>query len=253
MNHLFLFAHQDDEIFVYLPIRKALADGEKIWCCFVTQGEPKINAIRNEESIQVLTKWGLPFAQIHFLQASIPLRDGRLHQNLPEAMAALHSHYAFLKNQPLIIWSPDWEGGHADHDSTFILARKMSENFIKTTHCSFSLYRAIRGFSPFFQVGNLTNPHDHAFSMSLEWGDRWKILRSIFAYRSQLKTWLGLTPFLLWTLFTRSKVYFRKVPNETFRKGELTKPHSGILFYEQRFHIPYADVETHAKALLSAI
>ena len=55
------------------------------------------------------------------------------------------------------------------------------------------------------------------------------LLKYLFEYKSQLKVWFGLYPFLVFNLLFRNYYFLQKI-NKNFK---VIKPHKGRLLYEK--------------------
>jgi hypothetical protein len=68
------------------------------------------------------------------------------------------------------------------------------------------------------------------FTIPLPWPARWRYLRNCLAYPSQLKTWVGLFPFVLVLMLIKGGQQVQGVSRERL----IQRPHMGRLYYESR-------------------
>jgi len=122
-QHLFLFAHQDDETPVFLEIETLCAQGDRVMAVYLTSGtlDGSPSPRRNAESRWVLERLGVAPEDIAFLGDTHQLPDGRLPEHLPQARTAL---LEWLRDKGPIaqLFCLAWEGGHQDHDAVYALA-----------------------------------------------------------------------------------------------------------------------------------
>ena len=114
-----------------------------------------------------------------------------------------------MRGKKFDLFTPTWEGGHPDHDATFLIAVKLKKK-INFKHYHFPLYS--KKNSIFF---NLLTPNQYArnnFDIKLSkynLKDALYYLRLTFIYQSQIKTFIILWPFLiLFYLLTRTQFTF---------------------------------------------
>src|ERR1039457_2806944 len=81
---VFLFAHQDDEALVFPCIERAIRDGNRVLCIYLTNGNFTTNrsARRDAESRRVLARIGVDLSDIHFVGSMRGFPDGALLDHL---------------------------------------------------------------------------------------------------------------------------------------------------------------------------
>ena len=63
----------------------------------------------------------------------------------------------------------------------------------------------------------------------------------LFFYKSQLKVWIGLYPFLIFNYLFRDFVYLQRID----KKYTIKKPHKGLLLYERFRNLDFNIVKKH--------
>ena len=227
---LFVFAHQDDEVAAAVHILRFVAEGVRVTCVFLTNGEGNgcTAATRNEESRRALASLGV--TNVHF--GDLP--DGSLVEHLDDAIARLESIDADE------IWTLAYEGGHQDHDAAHIAALTVAQQ--RGIRCiEFPLYHGFHSLGLFRVCAPLPGKYTR-WPVSMR--DAWRTTRLVRFYRSQRRTWLGLLPFVIWRLFIVRRVVTRDASVERVN----ARPHDGALFYERRFGFPYERFSAAAAA-----
>lgn len=249
--NLFLFAHQDDEYGVYPLLERLVASGESIKVIYLTSGtldgQPSLQ--RNRESTGVLARIGISDAHIHFPGAELGLPDGKLFQHAERAAKAMQEHLE-AGEKPTRIFTPAWEGGHQDHDATYIIACYLAQVFsCLDTSRQFPLYhgRGLPGslwhtFSPLLENGPVE-------SVRMTCRQRLRYLRLCLSYHSQWRTWLGLYPMYALNLLTSGRQYLQPLRLDRLDNA----PHSGPCLYERRGFCDSAQFGYHTKALVDKI
>ena len=246
MHALFVFAHQDDEIAMATRIRFLLRAGTTISCVFLTNGEGLgvASHVRDEESRRVLTRLGVDLARVHFLGSEHAIPDGSLVEHLARALALLESRISEPVDE---IYCLAWEGGHADHDASHLVAVRFASRRGIVDRCfEMPLYQG-RGLpGVLFQtlaplrVGGAWTPRAITLREGL------LVARWCWLYTSQRRSWIGLLPTALVRLVLTRREWTRRVDVARLRG----KPHEGRLFYERRFSVRWEDFERHARAFM---
>jgi hypothetical protein len=226
---VFLFAHQDDEVFAQVFLRQALQEGA-VFCIFCTRAPDNEMAHRRRlESERGLKALGLSEKDIFFLgdelgiiDAHLPGSIGLLLQRMIELLVPLNVDAVYV---------PAWEGGHHDHDALAVAGFAL-QNYFQTTVAlnQYSLYHGERTSGKFFQVLTpLSSQLGKAKKFGLTIKDSLAIIFSILYYPSQWKTWLGLAPVILFHVLFRRAVFLVPLARESL----LCWPHQGALLYER--------------------
>jgi len=147
-RHLFVFAHQDDEIPFAGILQRAMPRAEAVW---MTNGDglapmagmpaDEYAALRENESIAAMAVLGWPRSQLTFLRwselAMYPLfislskaptaqtaeaDDRRL---VASVAASMEECLTPKVEQADVVWAQAWQGGHPEHDIAHFLAAKV--------------------------------------------------------------------------------------------------------------------------------
>ncbi len=230
---LFLFAHQDDEYAAVPWLLNELSAGAIVRCIYLTDGASRTPAaIRDAESSLVLTSLGVEEKDVVFLQERC--RDGALARHIDRTYRALEQWLAEESEEPDIVYVPDWEGGHPDHDATHLIGLRIAAAHDACDIWSFSLYNAYRCVRPFFSSLRLL-PGGERRTLRHRPSDGWRWAMLCWRYPSQRRTWLGLFP----------GAFFQRVVarRESLRRCDVSRvyvrPHEGQLLYERMFATPY--------------
>ncbi len=247
---VFIFAHQDDEIFISSTIRRLARKKPQPTCYFLTRNpQDEINTNRNQESLDMLARMGLARETIVFIGDQLRVFDMELHLQLEKVYDYL---FALLKSQPcdaLTMYTPAWEGGHHDHDSCYVLATQLAKNLpFPTSVVQFFLYNGYRTCGPSFRVNNPIQTNNlQCTSLSLN-----DILRGLidpWFYFSQRKSWMFLYLPWLFQLILKRREYLQVInPNSA-----LEPPHRGRLLYERHGRISYALLKNYFDKLFTYI
>lgn len=235
MTAIFVFAHQDDEFGIFAVIERLVASAGTVHCIYLTDGAYGNQSAdrRNNESLRVLGKIGVPRSNVHFLGQSLGIRDGTLHENLSAAFQALQER---MKNYSPVseVYLPAWEGGHQDHDAVHLVgvAASASLGLLDRTF-QFSLYHGYKLIGPLFRVMSPLPANGHAQTEPVPWRKRFAYSLLCFYYPSQWKTWIGLLPFVVFKYLTHGKQHRQPVS-----PGRLLEPpHPGRPLYERRMFL----------------
>lgn len=231
---LFLFAHQDDEYAAAPWLGRELASGAAVWCAYFTDGAARTPAHeRDAETRTVLNSLGIRDENIGFLGGGDRVADGALPHRLEYADELLMQWIARRRDAPTRVYTPDWEGGHPDHDAVHALGAHFSMR-LGIPHWAFSIYNGYHCPPPFFScLRLLPGGEKQRLTYSFAQGWRWAML--CWHYRSQRRTWLGLFPgaFVARVLLRRESIR-RCDPRRL-----ADRPHKGTLLYERLFAMPY--------------
>ena len=232
-----ILAHCDDELFLY-PLLKYLLP-EDTYFFFLT-ASCRVNGsedARRAESLRFLMLHGFLAGNIYFIGEMASATDGELYMCLNLVDSLLNAFLVRLGIKSII--SVSYEGGHHDHDACFILAHS---NAVKLSSEIFSypLYNSANTL--FFRVMDDAMIQSYTMSSAIKlrysMNEVFSFLKSVFIYKSQWRTFLGLLPGLVRNVILRRNFTLRKVEAFDWR----TRAHSGELFYERRFKISYSEV-----------
>lgn len=222
--------HQDDEVFIspYLMMLRKSSHVVKI--IYLTNGEYRNykSKIRNIESIKALNQMGIERESIFFLGEKLKIRDGNVVFNLGAIYGEIIQ--VFRNNSISEILIPAWEGGHHDHDATNFLVCFAARNLnLNAKIRQFYTYNCDHVIKPFFNVLKPLKSDGGLICFKFSLADGIKSLFNLMFYRSQLITFIGLGPQLLYNFIFKRRIYFN-----TTLKNCAIKPHNGRLLYERR-------------------
>ena len=249
MYSIFLFAHQDDEYGVYHSLlNKINKSNDNVLCLYLTNGG-NASKYRNKESLRVLSKLGLEKKQVFFLGDELKIEDGKLIYNLSLAFERVLKIFKSLNNIDKI-YVPAWEGGHPDHDASHVIGLTASKIIgIEKRVRQFSLYNGYKIAYPFFRVMYPLKKNGKIYVKTIPLLQSFKLLILIFNYKSQLKTWIGLFPFVLFSYLFIKKEYLQGVNlNRIYEK-----PHNHKLYYEHRKFADWNEVNNLINSFLKLI
>ena len=229
-NIFYLFAHQDDEFGVYIDISNKIKNNN-VYIVFLTSGynkkiiKSKLSK-RDEESLAVLKKIGVKKKNIYFLGKELNIKCNKLYLKINEAYIKLKK--LMKDNKPYQIVTTAWEGGQEDHDACNLIARKIALKFkiIKNSK-EFSLYNAYNNNLIYFKV---FNPLKKGKIIKASFFKRITHILYLFYYKSQLKIWIGLYPFIIYHYLFIGHNYMQPLN----RSKKIIKPHKGKILYEIR-------------------
>lgn len=229
---IFLFAHQDDEFGVFQKLREELVAGRRVYCIYFTTGAffGKPSAHRNLESINVLTRIGVPQENVIFAGNLLNIPDASLADNM-RVGADWFARWLAQVSDIASIYIPAWEGGHHDHDALNVIATTVAqENGLLAHIRQFPLYNRYRCIGPFFRVLLPLASNGVPELTPVRWKDRVEFLALCGRYPSQTKTWIGLFPFVMIHYFIRGSQSVQPASPHRFCEP----PHEQPLYYEKR-------------------
>jgi hypothetical protein len=191
IKRIFLLSHCDDEIFL-LPFLLN-PDAESTLIFFTTRkGFDKELDLRKSEAV-LANHFLNRFQNVKTIFLTPELHDGLIHEEFNI------DNFQFLEQiivqeKPEEVVTLAFEGGHQDHDSVEVIARILCEKHrVKLVCCP--AYRSAKFSRKLFTV-----MHSDLVSQRV----RISRLRTLavaakimLIYRSQIKTWVGLAPFIL--------------------------------------------------------
>lgn len=241
MHTLFVFAHQDDEIAAASRIAYVLRRGDVVSVAYLTNGEGREASaqVRDEESRVVLRRLGVDRGRVHFLGSEHAIPDGRLVEHLDRALALLEARLQERVDEVVCL---AWEGGHQDHDASHLVAAAFASRR-GIPALEMPLYQGYRVPRWLFQTLTPLRVGGEWTGRRITVREGLRIASLCRFYRSQRKTWLGLLPVALVRLLLGKGEWTRPVDLARLR----AQPHEGVLFYERRFGVTWAEFERHAR------
>ena len=200
-NLLILAPHADDEIFCIPHAKYLESNGYSITILFLSGSIRRFKEAKN--SCQML-RWGCIIATNH----GDKYADGFFHFKLPSLVQYLQDAF---ENYSLVL-CPALEGGHQDHDTTFVACMMALSD---QSHCEvlfFKTYTAT-GRWKFFEVFSRENYCKFIkFIPSAGLNHRFWLIRLaliFFVYRSQWSSWIALLPAMLFATISgrNDKIY----------------------------------------------
>lgn len=139
------------------------------------------------------------------------------------------------------IYTLAWEGGHADHDATHLVALALARR-LQPPHgvWEFSMYNGLGVPGRFFRTMRLLESSASVERERFTLKDAIRYTAACFAYRSQRKTWLGL----FWEMSIRRIVLREMIVQEADATRLDRRPHAGRLLYERMSRVTYDDFVT---------
>ena len=243
-QHLFLFAHQDDEVPVFLEIETLCARGERVLAVYLTSGtlDGSHSPQRNAESRRVLERLGVASTDIAFLGSAHHLPDGRLAEHLDSAKALVLD---WLQDKGPVdqLFCLAWEGGHQDHDAVYALAVQLhTQHGIGQQAFQFPYYHGKGLPGSWFKVVSPIPENGPAMRRHIPWASRLRYLGwCLSAYPSQVKTWIGLGPFFAWHYLFKGTQVLHPLMADRLKE----KPHEGAMLYERRGFYDFSRLRQH--------
>lgn len=229
---LFFFAHQDDEFGVFQAIEEERRKGRRVMCCYLTDGGFGGVSVqrRNNESLAVLGKLGVPASEVAFVGEMLSIADGCLVDKLDAAGAWLEGWLARFSSLEAV-YVTAWKGGHHDHDALHALVAIVAQRLGLLDVCrQYSLYNAYQCKGPLFRVQLPLKANGMANYTRVPLGARIRFVGYCMGYPSQAKTWLGLLPFVI----AHYAFDGRQATQALDVQRLLQRPHEGPLYYEKR-------------------
>lgn len=230
--NLFLFAHQDDEYAVYSVLEQLVAQKQPLKLVYLTSGTPggELSQRRNRESLQVLADIGIAAPEIYFIGADAGIPDAKLCQYLDRAANCVQQLYSATA-APTRIYTPAWEGGHQDHDATYLIACYLARRFdCVATSRQFPLYQGQGLPGSLWHTFAPLSANGAVEATPLSVHQRLRYLRYCLSYPSQWSSWLGLFPMVMLNLFTQGRQYLQPLLLERVAED----PHAGACLYQRR-------------------
>lgn len=245
----YFFAHQDDEFGIFVQIKNDVKKNEPFVFYLTSGTNKKLNKnklfLRDKESIKVLTSLGVKKENIFFVGRKLDIDHNKLHLNVKKVTIFLEK-YISNTHKPSSIYTHSWEGGHEDHDTCNLIARRIKKKF-KIKNCfQFPLYNSFNTSIIFFKIFNPIKKKKikKVFASIL---DRIYYIKLLFYYKSQIKTWVGLYPFLIIHYFFKGYNLIEKLDTNKIIK----KPHLGKLLYERRGFCKFENLKKKTSFLLN--
>jgi len=235
---LFLFAHQDDEVFVAPRIAYECKRNATPYVVYFTDGM----ITRDAESRTVLRRLGVAEDQIFFLGTEAHIPDGKLVDHLQECFEHLLDKIG--GNRFDEIYMPAWEGGHQDHDAVFLIGLALAKRLgLEKNLWQFYLYNGFRTRGRFFRVFHPLPNRPARRERKLTISESLGVIKAILNFKSQRTTWVGLLPQSLIHLFFMRTEVFHLATSEQLRRPA----HEGALLYERYNRMSFVEFTTKTR------
>jgi hypothetical protein len=240
---IFFFAHQDDEFGIFKKIIDEHQNGRRVICVYFTNGDSDSCQIkilkRNKESINILINLGVFFEDIYFIGNKLSIPDAQLPYFLEVASNWVEDFFDKCSNIEAI-YVPAWEGGHHDHDALHALIVNIADqrnilSYVK----QFALYNSYQLNGPFFRVLSPLAINGRIEKTKISLKNRIYFSYCCLGYPSQIKTWVGLFPFV----FFHYIFWGEQTLQQVSIKRTFQKPHDGNLYYEKRKFFTWEKME----------
>lgn len=251
-NYIFIFSYQDDEFDIFELISRAIQNNQNVIIYYMTNGMigksiPKLKMFhRDIESLKVLKKLGVKKKNIIFFGRLNNVETCYLHKKLNYAYKKLFKSIKKLTGD-IIIYTHALEGGNEDHDACYVIVKKLMNN-LKNIHSVFQFPMYNSNTSLFYyQVQKILTSNGKLIKVKAKFFNRIKYIRYLFYYKSQLRVWIGLYPFIIFNLIFRNYYCLQKMNKNL----SIKKPHNGKLLYEKFRRCTYSDFQTKVTNFLS--
>ena len=124
--------------------------------------------------------------------------------------------------------------------------RRFKKKFKIKSCFQYSLYNAHKTSFIYFKIFNPIKKRNLVKIKILE-KDRINFIKLLFNYRTQLKIWIGLYPFIITYYLFKKYLFLEKLDISNIVK----RPHTGELLYEKRKFCKFSDLKKETEFLLS--
>lgn len=244
MKTLYILAHFDDEYFAWPLILRGQKAGDRQYFAYVADYAPPVVAKRRQqESVCVLGRMGVPASHLRHAGSGVGLMDGALHRDASGALEALRRVANEFGSIDQVVVTA-WEGGHPDHDACALLALALARELGEVPVLQFALYNGKGLSGPLFRAGRVLSENGAVEPVRMGWSEWLRYCAAVRHYPSQWRTWLGLWPAMFLT-YSRWGFAYQRL---TLARAE-QRPHMGELLYERKFGVGYGELEVMAAAL----
>tara|TARA_B100001057_G_C22863269_1_gene955482 strand:+ start:3420 stop:4190 length:771 start_codon:yes stop_codon:yes gene_type:complete len=235
-NIIFIFSHQDDEFGLFNVIEKFAKKRKNVFIIYLTSGlktknisNKNKNLRRDNESIKTLLRLGINKNNIFFLGKKLNIPVYSLHRNLKNVHDEICKFLNKYKGQH-VIFTHSWEGGNEDHDSSFVIVKKILYKNTKVFKAfEFSQYNNYKTKILPFRIQNFIYDKKKIYRNKIKFYDKLKYIKLLFNYVSQSYIWLPIFPFILVRIIMNDYGNLKLINKNLIIK----KPHKGILLYEK--------------------
>ena len=235
-NLLVFLAHNDDEYFVSAAIARERSAGTGVYVLYTTHGNAHgvPTGVREAESLAALASLDVSPTQVRHVGRECDVRDGTAHENLERLLDACRDPFPGVAFTRLLTVA--WEGGHPDHDATYLIAAELAREWhLGHGLCEFPLYTQVGAPPPLFRTMRSIPGRPDATTIRLLLSQRVRLFFLFRFYPSQWRSFAGLLPESAWRILVRGTQPLRLVNLET----EPSRPHPGRLYYERRYGVTF--------------
>ena len=233
-NSIFILSHQDDEFGLFNIIEKQVEEKKNVLIFFLTSGYGvsinKFNlSVRDNESLKVLLNLGVKKKNIFFLGRELNIKIYNLYIYLDIIYDQIKIILKQYKNKSLI-FTHAWEGGNEDHDSCYVIVKKIffyNSNIVKCYQ--FSQYHGHKSYFLPFKIQNHISNNKNVLHVKINFKKKIKYIKYLFSYLTQLYIWIPLYPFVIYRILSNQYGKLLKIDKNL----KLKRPHEGKLLYEK--------------------
>lgn len=251
-TYLFIFAHNDDEVFAAPLLEEARDESAEVVVVYTTHGSlyGASSKVRDLESQKFYQAIGL-IDKIEFINLgrSLKVFDGSSYKETSKLYEDLKKRLDARNLSKIIV--PSWEGGHQDHDTCHLIGMALAcEKGLRNSIYEFSLYNAYRVPGHLFRVNKLIpRGQEKPEYFKLRFKKALFYMKLIMIFKSQRKTFLALSPEIIFNYFAKRRAEYRLVPKVNYRKP----PHEGGLFYEKRFSVSFQEFNSMNQSFITSL
>lgn len=241
---VFLLAHPDDDIFIRPLMRRSI--DENLRCVVIILTNATAQKGRKRELLNAISIF-CAINDVHFIGETLTVEDKSAIFHLNSLNTAVQR---VLKNLPKIhrLVTHAWEMGHPDHDAAHLVGKAVALNNNIPEALSTTYYR--KGSRPWLlsvQAPQLSSRPVR--TLQLSWHERLDMLAAVRFYPSQMKTFMGLLPFMLLRAVSGSGLYIQDLrDSDAPRLPEDTT--IGLSMTESRFDVTPEVIARCARAFL---
>ena len=202
---------------------------------------------RDLESLKVLKKLGVKEKNIFFFGRINNIETCCLYKKLEFAYKILSQKIIKTPGKK-IIYTHAFEGGNEDHDACYAIVKKLINN-LKDIQLAFQfpLYNSNNSLF-YYQVQKIIISNGKLIKIKTKFFNRIRYIGYLFYYKSQLRTWIGLYPFIIFNLLFRDYYCLQKIDKNL----NIRKPHNGKLLYEKFKRCSFSDIQNQLKKFLNS-
>lgn len=242
-GRLWLLAHQDDEV-LGLHLNTNSAVNHVIYLTDGVRSGATYNSSKRVNEAQAAWNQIDKNAELIFFGTHHALKDGTLR----EEFSPLHLSELIeicLKRDIKEIVSLQLEGGHQDHDTVSMLAEELAFRLSLDLY-TFPAYRALHKKYPVYAVMSSSHKSTEKKSLSIVLRLRFTKQSLILMknYGSQLSTWIGLGPFVIFKYLIGNPSFSLRPSTSKATQGFPSK-----LLYANRKKVQPLDYESFQKGI----